>query len=183
MSTKNAVLFLLTLSIFTGTGCVNNAATTKQSNTTADSVSDAVAEEDIIADEDVIDPSTEELQFVEKDVFGEDLSFVERYPDSIRSYFSKSELETAITYETTADQEQVRKHFSDQLTTNGWENSEQATDYMEFMKGDENNPEYLTLYLTPYNNGLEYELVYEPAYTEEQLQEIEQEEELEIIAE
>ncbi len=59
--------------------------------------------------------------------------------------------------------------------------TEEATDYMEYMKGDDDNPGIFTLYLTTYKDQgmLQYELVYEPPYTEEQLAEFEAEEDLE----
>jgi hypothetical protein len=102
---------------------------------------------------------------------------VERYPASTRSYYAASQYETDVSYQTAATTDDVRQFYNDKLTAAGWTNSEEATDYMEYLKGDESNPEILTLYLTDYQaQGIvEYELVYEPALSEAELQELEAE--------
>jgi hypothetical protein len=117
-----------------------------------------------IVDEDAIAVET-------SDVYGKDIDQIERYPGSIRSYYSKSDYETDVTYQTTAEIEDVRAFYNTKLTDAGWTNSEEATDYMEYVKGDDENPEIMTVYLTSYDSQgiLEYELVYEPALSEEEL--------------
>ncbi|EKD78644.1 MAG: hypothetical protein ACD_41C00306G0014 [uncultured bacterium] len=130
------------------------------------------------------DNSAEDIYFEEDsiaveaaDVYGKDLEIVTRYPDSIRSYYSSNEYETDVTYQTTASTEDVRTYYNDAMAAAGWENSEEATDYMEYLKGDEDNPEIFTVYFTSYDDQgiVEYELVYEPALTDEQLQALEEE--------
>ena len=152
-----------------GVSCSSQPTTT---STSADDL--AVSDEaslDLYADEDSIDVVTE-------DAYGKDLTMVERYPESMRSYYAASEYETDVSYQTTANQEDVRKFYTDTLTAAGWTNSEEATDYMEYLKGDESNPEILTLYLTDYKTQgiVEYELVYEPALSAEELTALEAEE-------
>lgn len=108
---------------------------------------------------------------VTTDVYGQDLDFAPRSDGSIRSYYSANLYETDITYQTTTDVETIRKFYTDTLTAAGWVNSAQATDYMEYSNGSQDNPEILTVYFTdfPQQNVLEYELVYEPALTADQL--------------
>ncbi len=127
------------------------------------------ANETVVLDDEAIAVET-------SDVYGKDLTDVTRYPDSVRSYYSSNEYETDVTYQTTGSIEQVRQYFNDQLTAAGWTNSEEATDYMEYTKGDDSNPEIMTVYFTEYDaqSILEYELVYEPALSEEQLNEIDE---------
>lgn len=139
----------------TGAGCTNPNTTTNANTNTA-----------VLDDEAIAVETT--------DVYGKDLSDVTRYPDSIRSYYSSNDYETDVTYQTTGSIEQVRQYFNDQLTAAGWTNSEEATDYMEYVKGDDNNPEIMTVYFTEYKSQgiLEYELVYEPALSEEELNEL-----------
>lgn len=182
---KYSAFIALSIVLTVGAGCslLKNGKTpstnTNQSNTNVsvdatntDTDTDAVLSLD---DEDATaDTSQTTTDTVTTDVFGEDMELVQRYPDSVRSYYSKNELETDITYQTTASQDDVRKFYKEALTKdNAWTVSEEATDYVEFSRGDDNNPEYLTVYLTPYKNLLEYELVYEPPYTEEQLKQLE----------
>lgn len=157
--------------VFTLLGLVSlGASCTSTTNPTAIPTKDAV-DEDILFEEDA-------LEIVTSDVYGKDLDSVERYPNSIRSYYSSNEYETDVTYQTTATTDDVRAYFNDVLIAAGWENSEEATDYMEYLKGDEDNPEIFTVYFTNYANQgvVEYELVYEPALTDEQLKELEEEE-------
>lgn len=146
-----------------GASCTST--TTPPTTPTADT-----ADEAILFEEDAI-------EVVASDVYGKDLELIERYPDSIRSYYSSNEYETDVTYQTTATTEAIRSYFNDTLVTAGWENSEEATDYMEYVKGDEDNPEIFTVYFTSYDDQgiVEYELVYEPALTDEQLQALEEE--------
>lgn len=142
-----------------------------QANVNANSNTDSVSVDN---EDDTVDAAQTDTDVVTSDVFGEDMKLADRYPNSIRSYYSKNELETDVTYQTTASQDDVRTFYKDSLTKDAvWTVSEEATDYVEFSKGDDTNPEYLTVYLTPYKNILEYELVYEPPYTEEQLKQLE----------
>lgn len=140
--------YLLSLSLMTllvtGMGCTNKA--------------NVVATPSASMDDDTI-------SVVAGDVYGKDLSGVERYPKSILSYYAHSDDATDVTYQTTASAEQVRTYFQDQLTKAGWKNSEEATDYMEYTKGDKKNQEVLTVYFTTYDEQgiVEYELAYEPA--------------------
>lgn len=121
----------------------------------------------------------DEIEVVTEDVYGKDLDIVERYPESIRSYYASNEFETDVTYQTEADMEDVRAFYNEKFTGAGWTNSEEATDYMEYVRGDEDNPEILTLYFTEYKGQsiVEYEVVYEPAFSEEELAELEDESE------
>lgn len=150
-------------------------AVTGCSLTQTNSTNTSPVSEEVSFDEDFIDVLT-------TDAYGEDLAIVERYPDSIRSYYATNEYETDVTYQTSASDSDVRTFYDEKLTAAGWENTEEATDYMEYMKGDEENPEIFTLYLTPYAGQglLEYELVYEPALTEAQLEELNDDEEVEF---
>ncbi len=164
---RYSLLALLLASSLLATGCVNSIteSTTDTSNSNADA---AVYEDDYY----------DEIELVDEDVYGKDLTVVERYPDSVRSYYSSNEYETDVTYQTSDDQEAVREFYLDALESDGWEISEDATDYMELLRGEEDNPEIFTLYLTEYQDQgvLEYELVYEPSLTDEQLEELEAEE-------
>jgi len=160
---------ILALSV-TVTGC-----SLFQTGSTNNDVTAGIADTDVSFDEDFIEVLT-------ADAYGEDLVMVERYPGSIRSYYATNEYETDLTYQTTASEAEVRSFYDEKLKTDGWENTEEATDYMEYMKGDEDNPEIFTLYLTPYEDQdlLEYELVYEPTLTEAQLEELNDDEEVEF---
>gem|GEM_PF-2743503 len=147
----------------------NNSSTVSS----VDNVADVFTDENINFTEDV-DTTESDAEIVTSDVYGKDLDMAKRYTNSIRTYFSENELEKDVTYQTTATQEAVRSFYKTELAQD-WKVSEEATDYIEFSKGSDDNPEYLTVYLTPYKNILEYELVYEPAYTEEQLKELDNE--------
>lgn len=165
MKKNNALLAAAAALILLGVGCTNSTATTNTSatNSTTDDAELLLAEDSI--------------EVLTEDVYGKDLTVVERYPDSIRSYYAASQYETDVSYQTTASQEDIRQYYTDKLIAEGWTNSEEATDYMEYLKGDESNPEILTLYLTEYKQQsiVEYELVYEPALSEEELQALEAE--------
>lgn len=157
---KLVVALLVPSMLLLGVGCVPSPS----SNTPTPTPVKTNTEIDITSDEDTTDVVT-------ADVYGKDLDFVERYPDSLRSYYSSNEYETDVTYQTTAGIDDVRAFYDAKLKAAGWTNSEEATDYMEYTRGDEANPEILTLYLTEYSNQglLEYELVYEPVLTDDQL--------------
>lgn len=161
-------------------GCLSNTNTNTENANATKNAAVEVDDAEIDYEEDYYD----EVEVVTEDAYGKDLTFVERYPESLRSYYSSNEYETDVSYQTTADQDDVRAFYNDKLLAAEWTVSEDATDYMEFVKGDEENPEIFTLYLTPYEKQgiLEYELVYEPSLTDEQLQELESEdgEELEL---
>lgn len=109
-----------------------------------------------------------DVTVVTTDAYGKDFPDIARYPNSIRIYYADSELETNVIYQTTAQTEVVRSYFDDLVTKAGWTISSQGTDYMEYTRGDRDNPEILTVYFTEYATQqlLEYELVYEPALTE-----------------
>ncbi|MFA6474592.1 MAG: hypothetical protein WCV88_00135 [Patescibacteria group bacterium] len=143
----------LTVLLGLGVGCTTPSTTTNTSATSTDETA-------LIAD-DTITVET-------SDVYGKDIDGVTRYPDSIRSYYSKNDSEADVTYQTTAGVEEVRQYFNDQLTKAGWTNSEEATDYMEYIKGDSQNPEIMTVYFTEYKTQgvVEYELVDEAAMTD-----------------
>lgn len=166
-----STLLLLTV-IVSGVGCLQ-----KPTDQTSDVPTTTPADEDAIVTEEEISFEDEAIDVVTEDVYGKDLDLVERYPDSVRSYYASNEYESDVTYQTTASQEDIRAYYDEQLTAAGWTNSEEATDYMEYVKGDEDNPEILTLYLTEYTDQgiVEYELVYEPALTDEELLELEDE--------
>ncbi len=161
------VIALVPSLLLIGAGCKNQA--TINANESTDELAETT---------DVISADDYEIEIVVADVYGQDLDLVERYPDSIRSYYSSNQYETDATYQTTEDQETIRGFYNDKLTTAGWTNSEEATDYMEYTRGDEDNPEILTLYLTEYKKQgiVEYELVYEPALSDAELEDIEDEE-------
>ncbi len=159
-------------------GCLNTVVNdSEKADTNKNTPATNTKEVDIDDEEDYYD----EVEVVTEDAYGKDLAFIERYEGSLRSYYSTNEYETDVSYQTEADQDDVRAFYNDKLIADGWTVSEDATDYMEFLKGDEDNPEIFTLYLTPYEKQgiLEYELVYEPSLSEEQLQELESEDESE----
>lgn len=164
-------LLLVTI-IVSGGGCLQK----KANDETAQKLTPEAIESGVVVDQE-IELDEELIEVVTEDVYGKDLDLVERYPDSVRSYYASNEYELDVTYQTTASQEDIRAYYDEQLTAAGWTNSEEATDYMEYVKGDEDNPEILTLYLTEYTEQgiVEYELVYEPALTEEELLELEDE--------
>jgi hypothetical protein len=120
----------------------------------------------------------ETIEMATTDVFGEDLTDIPRYPSSIRTYYAQDEEETAVTYETQDSETKVRDFYKTTLIEKGWKQVGIATDYIDFEKGDEENPEILTVYFTLYEEEqiLEYELVYSPPLTEEELAELESEE-------
>lgn len=157
-------LFLLAAPIlFAGCSVVNN--TTDQANENT-SVSDEVIADDSLLYED-------EITIVEKDVYGKDLDLVERYPSSLRSYYEAYDDEISVTYQTTDDQEEVRTYFNEQLTAAGWTVDGDATDYTEYYRESDAGEEYLSVYYYPYESAdiTEYELYYEPPYTDEDLEE------------
>jgi len=130
-------------------------------NTKVKTNTEAVETDD---DEDTIEMAT-------VDAFGEDLKDIPRYAGSIRTYYAEDEEETAVTYETTDAESKVREYYKTTLTEKGWRQTGVATDYSDFEKGDEANPEILTVYFTQYEDEgiLEYELVYSPPLTPEEL--------------
>lgn len=162
MKRFTSLLAVLTAALFLGVGCTDTNLTNSTPTTSNDDVT-------------VVDD--ESIEVLTEDAYGKDLTMADRYPDSIRSYYAASQYETDVSYQTTATQEAVREFYTDTLTAAGWTNSEEATDYMEYIKGDEANPEILTLYLTDYAAQaiVEYELVYEPALSDEELQALESE--------
>lgn len=167
---KISMFYALTATLaLVGVGCTSPASNDTTNQVTETVNADSLTDE-LYIDEDAVDVVTE-------DAYGKDLTVVERYPDSIRSYYAASQYETDVSYQTESTQEEVREFYTDTLTNDGWTNSEEATDYMEYLRGDESNPEILTLYLTEYKaQGIvEYELVYEPALSEEELQALEAE--------
>lgn len=149
-------------------GCV---LTEKESAETKNTNQTIVTEESFDDEEDV-------LEVAAKDAYGEDLADVARYSDSIRTYYAKDLGEVDITYQTSASEQEIRDYYTSLLEGKGWVQTGVATDYIDFEKGDENNPEILTVYLTPYEKQglLEYELVYSPPLTEEEMAEMEAEE-------
>lgn len=173
---------LLIAGAITLTGCLdtsaNKADTADSNKNTSEKVSDNDGDQDVNEDEDYYD----QLDVVTEDAYGKDIDFIERYEGSLRSYYSTNEYETDVSFQTTADQDDVRAFYNDKLVAAGWEISEDATDYVEFTKGSEDNPEIFTLYLTPYEkqNILEYELVYEPSLSDDQLKELESEDDSEV---
>lgn len=170
---------LLIAGTITLAGCLNTSVNkTETENNNKNTSVEVEDDEDLLEDEDYYD----EVEVVTEDAYGKDLDFIERYEGSLRSYYSTNEYETDVSYQTTADEDDVRAFYNDKLVAAGWEISEDATDYVEFIKGSEDNPEIFTLYLTPYKkqNILEYELVYEPSLSDEQLKELESEDDSEI---
>lgn len=141
-------------------GCTLTKKADDTKTKTTEQTNNAVA--DINSDEDTIEMPT-------TDAFGEDLADIPRYTGSIRSYYSQDEEETDITYDTTDTEAQVREFYKTTLTAKGWRQTGIATDYIDFEKGDEANPEILTVYFTQYGTVLEYELVYSPPLTPEEL--------------
>ncbi|MFH0819179.1 MAG: hypothetical protein V1898_04255 [Patescibacteria group bacterium] len=168
MFKKALFLTLIMVFVFVLSGCdfnSSNANNNENSNKTAVSSQD----EDIIDDTDI---ETEELTAMPtEDVYGEDMTSIDRYPESKRTYYVKDDYETDITYITSDSETKVRDYFLDLLKKDSWENTGVATDYLDFEKGDTDNPEMLTIYFTPYENSdlLEYEMVYSPPLTEEEL--------------
>lgn len=158
-SSKYLYVSLLILAL-TGMGCYTTTNQTSSANKSElEGGEDIIMTDDFSYDDDTIAVETE-------DVYGKDLTQIERYPGSIRSYYSSNDYETDVTYQTTEDVETVRQYYNEQLTAAGWTNSEEATDYMEYEKGSDTALELITVYFTEYNNGdlLEYELVYEPPF-------------------
>lgn len=119
----------------------------------------------------VEDDEEDEIEIATTDVFGEDLKDIPRYTGSIRTYYAQDAEETAVTYETMDAESKVREFYKTTLTEKGWKQVGVATDYIDFEKGDEENPEILTVYFTQYEDEgiLEYELVYSPPLTAEEL--------------
>lgn len=113
-----------------------------------------------------------------EDAFGEDLKDVERYPNSVRTYFVKDSSEIDVTYQTKESEKTIRDFYTKLLTEKGWKQTATATDYLDFEKGSEDNPEIMTVYLTPDTESgiLEYSLTYSPALTEAELLELNSEE-------
>lgn len=167
MFTAGTLLGLVVLA-----GCT--LTNTNTTNTATSEASDPALEDELFLDD--------EIEVIDEDVFGEDLTVVDRYPESVRSYYSSNEYETAVTFQTEADQDDVREFYLAALDGSEWQQEEIATDYMEFIRGDEDNPEILTIYFTPYEDEgvLEYELIYEPSLTDEQLDELEAEDESDL---
>lgn len=153
------------------TALIAAGCSTTEVNNNTNTTAKTTPDDSVVMEDDYYD----EIDIVTEDAYGKDLESIVRYPDSIRSYYSASDYETDVSYQTSDDQEKVREFYNDLLLADGWETSEEATDYMEFVRGDEDNPEIFTLYLTPYEgqNILEYELVYEPSLTDAQLEELE----------
>lgn len=157
---------LLTLSLLSGAmlftaGCLTTNNDTAKSDTTSDQAVDEAALLDDFMDE--------EVEIVTTDEYGKDLEQVERYPESIRSYYEAYDDEIIVTYQTTDTQEQVREYYNELLPQSGWELDGESTDYMEYIRTtDAGEDEYITLYLYEYTNPAitEYELDYEPPYTE-----------------
>ena len=109
------------------------------------------------------DEAIEEVEVVTEDVYGEDISIVERHPGSIRSYYEAYEGEISVTYQTTVSQEEVRKHFKQELLADGWINDGEGTDFADYSRDGDDGEEYLSVYYYPYPSQglLEYELYYE----------------------
>ncbi len=108
-----------------------------------------------------------------EDALGADMANVERYPDSVRTYYLKDNEETDITYVVKSTAVDVRDYYMDLLEDEDWTLIAEASDYIDFEKGDENNPEMLTVYFEfkKKKKWTEYELVYYPPLTEEELAE------------
>ncbi|MBI2415120.1 MAG: hypothetical protein HYV33_00465 [Candidatus Kerfeldbacteria bacterium] len=150
------------LVVVMGTGC--NTTTTGPTTTTTPVTTD-------VSDEDA-------LAVVTTDVYGKDFDWIERYENSVRSYYFSDEYSTSVTYQTAATEDDLRTYYTNVLETAGWTKSEDATDYVEFTKGNDDNPEIFTVWLTAYPDQklVEYELSYERALTEAELAEFEEEE-------
>ncbi|MDP3970762.1 MAG: hypothetical protein Q8P90_03605 [bacterium] len=160
MINKVTTIALLS-SIILLAGCV----TTDDTKVTNEAPKNTATEDEVF-----IDDYEDVIEIVDEDVYGKDITFVNRYPKSIRSYYESYEDETAVSYQTTDDTEEVRSYFNDQLTTDGWELSGESTDFMEYTKETaEGETEYVTIYLDTYKDQgiMEYEIVYEPPYTED----------------
>lgn len=160
-------LFLLAAPLFVA-GCtvVNN--TTEQPNENTPNSDEVIVDDSFLYED--------EITVVEKDVYGKDLDLVERYPNSLRSYYEAYDDEISVTYQTTDDQEEVRSYFNEQLTAAGWTVDGDATDYTEYYRENDAGEEYLSVYYYPYEstNVTEYELYYEPPYTDEELEDSEE---------
>lgn len=151
---------LLAVLVLSGCSLTNTDSQDANANKNA-----PVAADTLLEDEDA-------TEIVTADQYGQDMADVIRYPDSIRSYYAKDDGEIDIIYQTTASVQEVRDFYTNLMKEKGWgEPTGDATDYVDFEKGDKNNPEMLTVYFTPYEKQqiLEYELVYTPSLTEEEL--------------
>ena len=154
-----SMVCLLTVVFFNGCSLTKE----KDNNTNSSAVPVDASDLDL-NDEDATEVAT-------KDAYGEDMADINRYPDSIRTYYSDDSGEIEITYQTKATDQEIRDYYTKLLVDKGWKQIGKATDYIDFEKGDTNNPEVMTVYLTPYEKQgiLEYELVYSPALTQEEL--------------
>ena len=112
------------------------------------------------------------------DAIGEDMADVSRYPDSVRTYYLKDSEEVDIIYVSSDTAEKVRDYYRDLLVQKGWKLTAEATDYLDFEKGDTNNPEMFSVYFEwkKKKAQTEYELIYTPPLTVEELKEFESEE-------
>lgn len=169
--TFNGVLLSL-LIITMATGCTLGSKQ-KSSTDSSTNTKDTAKNTSIETEDDFLnleDDTQDTVEVVTEDVYGKDYDFIERYPDSIRSYYESYDGESTVTYQTNDDQEKVREFYNENLNgKDGWELSAESSDYMEYMRSTEKGDEYMSLYLYVYKDqGItEFELVYEPPYTEE----------------
>lgn len=112
------------------------------------------------------------------DALGEDMADIARYPESVRTYYSKSDEETDIIYVTKDEAVEVRDYYKKLLVDLGWTLSGEASDYLDFEKGDSTNPEMFTVYFEWKKKNLwtEYELYYTPPLTAAELEDMQSEE-------
>lgn len=159
-------LSLSTVLATVATGCSLSGAANTTSNTNAVTANTSMMYDDTEDEDDALDVVTE-------DVYGKDLELVTRYPDSIRSYYVSDDWSQSVSYQTKASADDIRAYYVTALIEQGWEQSEDATDYIEFTKGDSNNPEIATVWFTEYPKQklLEYEIDYERALTQAELDE------------
>lgn len=118
----------------------------------------------------------------EEDAIGEDMADITRYPDSVRTYYAKDYGEIDIIYLTKDSAQEVSDYYKDLVVNQGWTLVGEASDYLDFEKGDAENPEMLTIYFEwkKKKKQTEYEILYTPPLTEEELKEFEEDDEFEI---
>ena len=154
--------------IITGCTAPEDSAENDTNSTNSAAVEDNTdALDEVLSDELLFeDDYYDETEVVAEDVYGQDIDFIERYPESIRSYYESYDGDLSVTYQTEDDQEAVRTYFNDLLAADGWGLDGDATDYMDYSRDTTAGEEYVSVYFYPYpDQGItEYELYYEQPY-------------------
>ncbi len=102
--------------------------------------------------------STKQVVLPEKDVAGEDLEFIDRYPHSVRVDYAKTDTQTTNTYKAEAQIDTIKEYYLENLKELGWEVASSEDDQIKLEK------EPATIFVTFYDKGqvTEYEVQYFP---------------------